>query len=373
MYKGEPHSVSARPLGCTYRAKPKSAILSVAEVYDASFSEPSDAFSEAVPLLTSARTSVAGVRHSSRFCGFRSRCMRFRARISRRPPAICAANVRATGSATRRTRRRYCDRSPSAQCSSTRNTVWLGSSFTMSSSAMMFSCSHERSTSISDSSERRSLRFRRRVLISLTATHFDAPVSVSVSRVTPFSSRRLEEASSANPVVGGDAVGGAGGTSRVGRPVASRSGATRAGTSRARHTTANEPLPICLSSSHRPPITRLGGAAAIGAGRGASKDFERATLACNVSSREKWRSTSGAVLERLPARRVALGATCTPKRVSCADRAASRASGGVCGTAGGVGESRARRSASRSPRENSKTWDFAQTGGQRDLWHLWQN
>ena len=98
--------------------------------------EPSDAFSEAVPLLTSARTSVAGVRHSSRFCGFRSRCMRFRARISRRPPAICAANVRATGSATRRTSRRYCDRSPSAQ-PSTRNTVWLGSSFTMSSSAMM--------------------------------------------------------------------------------------------------------------------------------------------------------------------------------------------------------------------------------------------
>jgi hypothetical protein len=231
------------------------------------------------------------------------------------------------------------------------------------------------------------LRFRRRVQISLTATQrveesgaessassasagsfwntvalfwfFIDSTSVSVSRfgslpVSRVPSRPGYETDASSTERGGDAVGGAGGTSR-GPPVASRSGATRApsGTSRARHTTANEPLPICLSSSHRPPITRLGGAAAIARGARRFKR-RRATSVQRQLARKMGRPRAGP-FSSLPARRVALGATRAETRSGVrGSRSLPRARRRLRQSGRAWRESRARRSASRSPREKLK-------------------
>mmetsp|Transcript_5985 Transcript_5985/g.26811 ORF Transcript_5985/g.26811 Transcript_5985/m.26811 type:complete len:243 (+) Transcript_5985:566-1294(+) len=153
MYSGDPHSVSAIPVGCMYLAKPKSAILSSAS---------------ALALV------------NNRFWGLRSLCMRFCARMARRPDAICFMKCRATSSVTRPCFLINSDTSPPAQYSRTRKIFF--SSLMMSWSLMMLPWRERWRTWISDSRDSRSLRLSLSSRISFTATRW--PVSACRARQT---------------------------------------------------------------------------------------------------------------------------------------------------------------------------------------------
>ena len=155
--------------------------------------------------------------------------MRFCARMARSPEAIWAMKRRATGSSTRPTRRMNSDTSPPAQYSRTRN--MRRSSLMMSCSFMMLSWRLRRSTLISDSSDSRSLRLSFSSCISFTAT---------LARVV---------------------------------------------TCRARHTTANEPRPICFSTSHC-PMTR--GVETVAAGDAPGAAGEAAASASMLATQRRF-------------------------------------------------------------------------------------